>query len=48
MTAEVDVVGNIREDVDTSKTSTANLGDYPEVVVTNDTVTHQIKITIPT
>lgn len=47
MTAEVDVVGNIREDVDTSKSSTANLGDYPEVVVTNDPVTHQIKITIP-
>lgn len=47
MTAEVDVVGNIRENVDTSKSSTANLGDYPEVVVTNDLVTHQIKITIP-
>lgn len=47
MTAEVDVVGNIREDVDTSKSSTANLNDYPEVVITNDPVTHQIKITIP-
>jgi hypothetical protein len=47
MTAEVDVVGNIREDVDISKSSTANLNDYPEVVITNDPVTHQIQITIP-
>ncbi len=47
MTAEVDVVGNIRENVDISQSSTANLNDYPEVVVTNDPVTHQIKITIP-
>ena len=47
MTAEVDVVGNIREDVDISKSSTADLNDYPEVVVTNDPVAHQIKITIP-
>lgn len=47
MTAEVDVVGNIRENVDISKTSTADLNNYPEVVVTNDLVTHQIKITIP-
>ena len=47
MTAEVDVVGNIREGVDTSKSSTADLHNYPEVVVTNDLVTHQIKITIP-
>lgn len=47
MTAEVDVVGNIREDVDISQSSTADLHNYPEVVVTNDLVTHQIKITIP-
>lgn len=47
MTAEVDVVGNIRENVDISQSSTAELHNYPEVVVTNDLVTHQIKITIP-
>ena len=47
MTAEVDVVGNIRENVDISQSSTAELHNYPEVVITNDLVTHQIKITIP-
>lgn len=51
ITAEVDVVGSVRQDVNTSKknvsTDTSDLQDYPEVVVSVDRVAHQIKITIP-
>jgi hypothetical protein len=50
ITAEVDVVGSVRQDVNTTKkneTSEEDTQEYPEVVVSVDRVAHQIKITIP-
>ena len=50
ITAEVDVVGSVRQGVNTTKkneTSEEDTQEYPEVVVSVDRVAHQIKITIP-
>lgn len=47
LTAEVDVVGSIRQGVNTTKAAEDITQEYPEVVVSVDRVAHQIKITIP-
>ena len=50
ITAEVDVVGSVRQGVNTTKKAVSaeeDLQDCPEVVVSVDRVAHQIKITIP-
>jgi len=50
ITAEVDVVGSVRQGVNTTKkvvSAEEDLQNYPEVVVSVDRVAHQIKITIP-